>query len=139
MIRITDSLGIDPRNISESFIRASGPGGQNVNKVSSAVELRFDVANASLPEDIKARLRTLAGRQLTQDGVLVITAQVHRSQERNRATAMAKLVSVLRRAAMRPKRRIATRPTKASKTRRLESKAKRSRVKKLRNVSPSQE
>jgi len=139
MIRITDSLALDPAELSFSYMRASGPGGQNVNKVSTAVELRYDVANAPLPEDMKARLKGLAGRQLTLEGVLVIQAQEHRSQERNRETAIAKLVSLLRRAAHRPKRRIATRPTKASKTRRLESKTKRAKTKKLRNVRLTQD
>lgn len=136
MIRITDSLAIDEDEIVWSFSRASGPGGQNVNKVSTAAELRFDVARAYLPEDLKMRLRPLAGRLLTQDGVLVITAQETRSQERNREIALQKLVALLRKAAHRPKRRIATRPTRASKTRRLDSKSKRSHTKKLRTSRP---
>ena len=136
MIRINDSLAIDEAEILWSFSRASGPGGQNVNKVSTAAELRFDVAKANLPEDLKERLKPLAGRSLTQDGVLVITAQETRSQERNREIALQKLMVLLRKAAQRPKRRIATRPTRASKTRRLESKAKRSGTKKLRTSRP---
>ncbi len=132
MIRITDSVSLDEDELQWSFMRASGPGGQNVNKVSTAVELRYDVSRAFLPDDLKQRLKGLAGRQLTDAGILIITAQETRSQERNREVALEKLVDLLRRAAVRPKRRIATKPTRASKTRRLESKAKRSRTKQLR-------
>ena len=134
MIRITDAIAIDEADLVWNFVRASGPGGQNVNKVSTAAELRFDVAKAFLPDDLKGRLRTIAGRQLTQDGMLVITAQEFRSQERNRETALAKFVSLLQKAAHRPKRRIATKPTKASKTRRLDSKTRHAKTKQMRSV-----
>ncbi|HEX2134440.1 MAG TPA: alternative ribosome rescue aminoacyl-tRNA hydrolase ArfB [Microvirga sp.] len=137
MIAVTASLAIDESEISESFIRGSGPGGQNVNKVATAVQLRFDVRNSpSLPEDVKARLERLAGARLTGDGVLVITAQRHRSQERNRADALARLVELIRQAGERPKPRRATRPTLASKRRRLDAKSKRSQVKRLRVDKP---
>ena len=136
MIRITDSLSIDEDDLVWNFVRASGPGGQNVNKVSSAAEVRFDMGKAALPEDLKQRLPAIAGRLLTQAGLLIITAQEFRSQERNREAALQKLIEMLRKAAHRPKRRIATRPTRASKTRRLDTKSKHAQTKKLRSSRP---
>lgn len=133
MIQLTPSIAIDESEIEESFVRASGPGGQNVNKVSTAVELRFDARrSASLPNEVAIRLMKLAGSRLTQDGVIVITAQEHRSQSRNREEALARLVELIRQAEVRPKVRRATKPTKASKERRLASKEKCSSVKSTR-------
>ena len=132
-IPITESISLDEDELSESFVLASGPGGQNVNKVSSAVQLRFDVAHSpSLPEDVRARLIALSGNRLTKDGVLVIVARSHRTQERNRAEARAKLTDLIIRAATPPKPRRATKPTAASKRRRLESKIARARIKRTR-------
>jgi ribosome-associated protein len=132
MIRITDTIAIDDRELDERFVRASGAGGQNVNKVSTAVELRFDVRGSSLPYDVKQRLMTLAGSRMSMEGVLLIDSREHRTQVQNREAARARLVAMLQQAAKRPKIRRPTRPKRAAKEKRLESKRQRSEVKTLR-------
>jgi ribosome-associated protein len=140
MIRITDRLAIGDDELEERFIRSSGPGGQNVNKLATAVQLRFDVRRSpSLPDDVRARLERLAGRRLTNDGVLVITAQRHRTQERNRQDALDRLIDLIARAAVPPTPRRPTRPTKASRERRLEGKKRRATIKGLRRERPVHE
>jgi ribosome-associated protein len=135
MIRITDSISLDEREIEENFVRSTGPGGQNVNKLATAVQLRFDVRHTpSLLPPVRARLERLAGRRLTNEGVLIILAQRHRTQERNRQEAREKLVDLILRAAEPPKPRYKTKPTFGSKRRRLETKTRRSRLKQLRGV-----
>jgi ribosome-associated protein len=137
VIRVTDHISIDESEIEESFVRSSGPGGQNVNKLATAVQLRFDVRGSpSLPDGARMRLEKLAGARLTGDGVLVIIAQRHRTQARNREDALDRLLDLIRRAAVAPRLRRPTRPTAASRERRIESKKRRAGVKGMRRVKP---
>jgi ribosome-associated protein len=137
MIRVTAQISIDEREIEENFVRASGPGGQNVNKLSTAVQLRFDVRGSpSLPAEVRARLERLAGARLTRDGVLVIIAQRHRTQARNREDALDRLIALIRQAAVAPRPRRSTRPSKAARERRVETKKRRSTLKRLRRAKP---
>jgi ribosome-associated protein len=137
MIRVTAHIALDEREISEDFVRASGPGGQNVNKLSTAVQLRFDVRHSpSLLGDVRARLELLAGSRLTRDGVIVNTAQRHRTQGRNRQDALDRLLDLIRQAAIAPVKRRPTKPTRASRERRIEGKKRRAGIK-HRRTKPS--
>lgn len=137
MIPVTAKIALDEREIAESFVRSSGPGGQNVNKVASAVQLRFDARRSpSLPADVRSRLERLAGSRLTREGVIVITAQRHRAQARNREDALARLVDLIRRAALPPVKRRVTKPPAAARERRIESKKRRAGIKRLRRAKP---
>ena len=134
MIQVTNKIFIDEREIQEEFVRASGPGGQNVNKVATAVQLRFDVRRSSLPADIRARLEKLAGRRVNSDGVLILHAQRFRAQAQNRDDARARLFALIRQAAMTPARRRQSKPSAASKERRLLAKKRRAEKKRARGT-----
>jgi ribosome-associated protein len=136
MLRITDSIAIEDSELEESFVRASGPGGQNVNKVSSAVQLRFDARRSpSLPNDVAVRLMRLAGSRLTKEGVIVILAQEYRDQSRNREEARERLADLIRQAAVKPTPRRKTKVPKAAKRQRVDAKKRRGSIKSLRRVS----